>query len=143
MPKFSFSAHPYLLGFEGLDMLLERSVKTNGDGYPPYNIEQPDEDRFRISLALAGFSICDLSVVVDGSQLVVRGERKESGNPHDFIHRGISERQFQRVFVLAECIEVVSAVFENGLLHLDLRRIVAEARVENIPILSTLIESHN
>ena len=134
MPKFSFSAHPYLLGFEGLEMLLERSAKTNGDGYPPYNIEQPADNRFRISLALAGFSICDLSVVVDGSQLVVSGARKESDGQHDFIHRGISERQFQRVFVLAECIEVVGATFENGLLHLDLRRNISDAGVVNIPI---------
>ena len=138
MPKFSFSAHPYLLGFERLEMLLEKSAKTNGDGYPPYNIEQPAEDKFRISLAVAGFAIHELSVVVEGGQLVVRGERDESNSQREFIHRGISERQFQRVFVLAECIEVIGSVFENGLLHLELRRVIAEAKVENIPILSTL-----
>ena len=132
MPKFSFSAHPYLLGFDALEQLLESSARTNSDGYPPYNIEQLSDDHFRIILAVAGFAIEDLSVIVEGPQLIVGGEQAQSNT--EFLHQGIAERQFKRIFVLADCITVVGSTFENGLLIVDLRRILVNQEILQIKI---------
>src|SRR6202012_2127589 len=96
---------PCHLGFEHLARLLERTAKSAGDGYPPYNIEQSSEDLLRITLAVAGFSREELAVTVEGRQLVIRGKQVEA-NGKTFLHRGIAARQFQRAFVLAEGIEV-------------------------------------
>lgn len=134
MPKISFSAHPYLLGFEALEQMLESTSKSNNDGYPPYNIEQVRDDAFRISLAVAGFALSDLSVVVEGPQLIICGVQKQSDS--EFLHQGISARQFRRVFVLADGIEVNGSNFENGLLHIDLKRIELEEYVQQIEITS-------
>ena len=134
MPKISFSAHPYLLGFEALERMLESTSKSNNDGYPPYNIEQVRDDAFRISLAVAGFALSDLSVVVEGPQLIICGEQEQSDS--EFLHQGISARQFRRVFVLADGIEVSGSNFENGLLHIDLKRIELEEYVQQIEITS-------
>jgi HSP20 family molecular chaperone IbpA len=112
---------PFLLGFEHLERLLERTAKSAGDGYPPYNIEQSDPDRLRITLAVAGFSRDELSVTVEDKQLVIRGKQTESGDK-TFLHRGIAARQFQRAFVLADGIEVTGAELENGLLSVELAR---------------------
>lgn len=132
MSKFSFSAHPYLLGFEALERMLESTSKSNNDGYPPYNIEQTQDDAFRISLAVAGFAISDLSVVVEGPQLVVSGVQDQSES--EFLHQGIAARQFRRVFVLANGIDVKGSNFENGLLHIELKRIEQDERVHHIEI---------
>jgi len=134
MPKISFSAHPHLLGFERLDKMLELSAKSNGDGFPPYNIEQSSDDDFRISLAVAGFAMGDLDVVVEGAQLVVRGEQGARSTQAEYLHQGIAARQFKRIFVLADGIDVVGATLENGLLHLDLKRCDREEIVQNIAI---------
>ena len=124
---------PFLLGFEHLERLLERTAKTAGDGYPPYNIEDAGEDRLRITLAVAGFSRDELSVTVEENQLVIKGKQVESKDKN-FLHRGIAARQFQRAFVLAEGIEVTGAELENGLLSIELARPKAEARVRRIDI---------
>jgi len=123
---------PFLLGFEHLERLLERTAK-NGDGYPPYNIEQSDEDRLRITLAVAGFSREELTVTVEDRQLVIRGKQSENGDKN-FLHRGIAARQFQRSFVLAEGIEVTGASLENGLLSIDLERPKSTTIVRTIEI---------
>ncbi len=132
MPKFSFSAHPYLLGFDALEQMLESSAKINNDGYPPYNIEQLSDDHFRIILAVAGFPIEDLSVVVEGPQLIIAGKQEQNGS--EFLHQGIAARQFTRVFVLADCIETISSKLENGLLMVDLRRISVNQVTQKIKI---------
>lgn len=124
---------PFLLGFEHLERLLERTAKSAGDGYPPYNIEQSSEDRLRITLAVAGFGRDELAVTVEGRQLVIRGKQVEA-NDKQFLHRGIAARQFQRAFVLAEGIEVTGAELENGLLVIELARPTAESTVRTIPI---------
>jgi HSP20 family molecular chaperone IbpA len=80
---------PFLLGFENLERLLERTAKSAGDGYPPYNIEQTDEEKLRITLAVAGFSSEELAVTVEERQLVIRGKQNESGDKQ-FLHRGIA-----------------------------------------------------
>jgi len=132
MPKFSFSAYPHLLGFDALEQMLESSVKTNSDGFPPYNIEQLSEDHFRIVLAVAGFSIDDLSVVVEGPKLVISG--KQAPNSSDFVHQGISARQFTRIFVLADCIETTGSRLLDGLLTVDLCRISTQQATRKIKI---------
>jgi HSP20 family molecular chaperone IbpA len=112
---------PFLLGFEHLERLLERTAKAAGDAYPPYNIEEDGEGALRITLAVAGFIRDELSVTVEDNQLVIRGRQNDSAD-RTFLHRGIAARQFQRAFVLAEGIEVSQATLENGLLTIDLVR---------------------
>ena len=134
MTKLAFGAHPFLLGFDQLERLVERTAKSGTDGYPPFNIEQQSEHAFRITLAVAGFGEDDLSITVEDRQLVIRGRQSDSGDDRVFLHRGIAARQFQRSFVLAEGVEVTGATMENGLLHLDLERRVPEAVVQSIKI---------
>ena len=77
MTKMTFGSHPFLLGFDQLDRLVERTAKAGNDGYPPYNIEQASENCYRITLALAGFREEDLSITVEERQLVVRGRQTD------------------------------------------------------------------
>ena len=134
MTKLSLTAYPHMLGFEPLVNLLERTAKSGSEGYPPFNIEQTTDHSYRISLAVAGFTEADLSVTVEDRQLVVRGRQSEDDVPRVFLHRGIAKRQFQRVFVLAEGVEVGEAVMENGLLHLDLTQSVPDGIINTIQI---------
>lgn len=134
MTKLALGSHPFLLGFEQLERLVERTAKTDSAGYPPYNIEQTSDTAYRITLAVAGFSEDDLSITLEDRQLVVRGRHKDDGEGRVFLHRGIAARQFQRSFVLAEGVEVSGAAVENGLLHVDLERSVPETVVKTIEI---------
>jgi HSP20 family molecular chaperone IbpA len=134
MTKLTFGAHPFLLGFDQLERLVERTAKAGADGYPPYNIEQSSEHGFRITLAVAGFREADLSITVEDRQLLVRGRQTDETEGRVFLHRGIAARAFQRSFVLADGVEVASAALENGLLHVDLKRAVPEAVVQTIKI---------
>jgi len=133
MTRLTPMSSPLLLGFDDVERLLERLSKAPADGYPPYNIErvspQPaggkqaraSGDILRITLAVAGFARDQLDVSVENSQLVIRGKQADDKS-RNYLHRGIAARQFQRVFVLAEGIEVASAHLEAGLLSLDLVR---------------------
>jgi len=133
MTKLSFGAHPFLLGFDQLERLVERTAKS-AEGYPPFNIEQSGENAFRITLAVAGFREEDLSITVEDRQLMIRGRQAEDEGDRVFLHRGIAARAFQRSFVLAEGVEVAGASLENGLLHVDLSRAVPEPKVQKIAI---------
>ena len=115
MTKLTLGSHPFLLGFDQLERLVERTAKSGNDGYPPYNIEQRGENAYRITLAVAGFAETDLSITVEARQLVVRGKQAEDGSDRVFLHRGIAARQFQRSFVLADGVEVAGASMEHGL----------------------------
>jgi len=128
--------NPLLLGFDHFERILDRATKTSAEGYPPYNIEQIGDDNLRITLAVAGFSMDDLSVSLEDNQLVIRGRNSEDDTDRVFLHRGIAARQFQRCFVLAEGIEIDGAVLDNGLLHIDLVRHVPEPEVRTIKIKS-------
>ena len=135
MTKLTFAAHPFLLGFDQLERLVERTAKTGNDGYPPFNIEQSSENGFRITLAVAGFREDDISITVEDRQLMIRGRQEEDADDgRVFLHRGIAARAFQRSFVLAEGVEVAGAAMENGLLHIDLDRAVPEKIVQTIRI---------
>ena len=134
MTKLTFAAHPFLLGFDQLERLVERTAKTGNDGYPPFNIEQSSENGFRITLAVAGFRDEDISITVEERQLVIRGRQADDLGERIFLHRGIAARAFQRSFVLADGVEVAGAGLENGLLHVDLKRVMPDPVVQSIPI---------
>ncbi len=127
-------ASPLFLGFDHLEQMLDRAQKNAADGYPPYNIEQTGPDGLRITLAVAGFAMEELSITQEDNQLVIRGKQADDAPGRVFLHRGIAARQFQRVFVLAEGIEVTGAWMDNGLLHVDLKRPQPESRVRAIDI---------
>ncbi len=134
MTKLTLGSHPFLLGFEQLERLVERTAKSEGNGYPPYNIEQTSESSYRITLAVAGFAEDDLTLTIEDRSLVVRGRQAEEPDERVFLHRGIAARQFQRSFVLADGVEVAGAALENGLLHVDLSRSEPERVVQTIKI---------
>lgn len=134
MTKLALGSHPFLLGFDELERLVERTAKSDAGGYPPYNIEQLGETAYRITLAVAGFSEPELAITVENQQLVVRGKQAEPDDGRMFLHRGIAARQFQRSFVLAEGVEVSGARLENGLLHVELTRAQPETVVRTIQI---------
>ncbi len=134
MTKLTLGSYPYLLGFDQLERLVERTAKSGNDGYPPFNIEQTSDHSFRITLAVAGFAEEDLSITVEDRQLNVRGSQQDTDDARVFLHRGIAARQFQKSFVLAEGVEVGAASMENGLLHVDLTRSVPETVVQTIKI---------
>ncbi len=134
MTKLSLGTHPFLLGFDQLERLVERTAKSGNDGYPPYNIEQTSENSYRITLAVAGFSDDDLAITVEDRSLVIRGRQSDDSDGRIYLHRGIAARQFQRSFVLAEGVDVGEARMENGLLHVDLQRKVPETVVQEIRI---------
>jgi HSP20 family molecular chaperone IbpA len=125
--------HPYLLGFEEVERMLDRLSKQ-AEAYPPCNIEELGEDRLRITLAVAGFSDEALSIVLSDRELSVRGERPQPEGDRTFLYKGIAARGFQRSFILAEGWEVEAARLLNGLLRIDLKRVRLAPDVRNIPI---------
>ena len=137
MSRVPSLSSPFLLGFDQIERALDRVSKA-ADGYPPYNIERlPRDDRnperLRITLAVAGFTLDQLDVSVEESQLVIRG-RQLDDKSRQYLHRGIAARQFQRTFVLAEGMEVLSADLKHGLLSIDLARPEPERVVRTISI---------
>ncbi len=129
---------PYLLGFDEIERALDRVAKASGDGYPPYNIERLAScgnapERLRITLAVAGFTRDQLEILLEEGQLVIRGRQIDDKTRH-FLHRGIAARQFQRVFLLAEGMEVLGADLSNGLLSIDLVRPEPERIIRRIDI---------
>ena len=138
MARVSAFSSPLLLGFDEIERALDRLSKGTGDGYPPYNIERlpksaENDEILRITLAVAGFSENELDVTVEDNQLVIRGRQKDEQN-RIFLYRGIAARQFQKVFVLAEGIEVLGATLKDGLLSVDLVRPTIERMPRRIAI---------
>lgn len=121
MTRNAYFDSPFLLGFEPLERLLERTAKSAADSYPPYNIEATEDGGIAITLAVAGFAKDEIAVTVEDRQLMIRGRQNEAGGK-TFLHRGIAARQFLRAFVLADGIEVKTAALENGLLRIVLTR---------------------
>ncbi|MCL4709994.1 MAG: Hsp20 family protein [Pseudorhodoplanes sp.] len=137
MSRVPSLSSPFLLGFDDIERALDRVAKA-ADGYPPYNIERLARDdhnpeRLRITLAVAGFTIDQLDVTIEESQLVIRGRQTEDKS-RQYLHRGIAARQFQRTFVLAEGMNVLGADLKNGLLSIDLARPEPERVVRTISI---------
>ena len=122
------------VGFDRIPDLLSSAMARSEEGYPPYNVEKCGEDKYRIVMALAGFSRDDLEIVVEQNHLIVRGEKKDQ-NGTTYLHRGIATRAFTRHFELADFIEVTEATMGDGLLVIELKREVPEAlKPRSIPI---------
>ena len=130
MRSFDFSPlFRSTVGFDHLFNMLDSVSQYDGaQSYPPYNIERSDETHYRITLAVAGFGEKDLNLEVREGVLTVQGKRSEENGKEDkaFLYQGIAGRAFERRFQLAEHVEVLGARLENGLLHVDLERIIPE-----------------
>ena len=125
------------VGFDRLFSLLDQGIEGGAPGYPPYNIERTGENEYRVTVAVAGFSEPELSVVAKENTLTIRGENntKDKGKHGDVLYQGIAARAFERVFQLADFVQVKGAKLENGLLHVDLAREIPEAKKpRTIPI---------
>lgn len=131
--RLSLFDSPLFLGFDQFERTLDRIKKTANEGYPPYNIEQVGNDGLRITLAVAGFTMSELDVEIEHNQLTIRGKQLEEPGKI-YLHRGIAARQFQRTFVLADGIEILSAGLDNGLLHIDMKRVEPESAARKIEI---------
>lgn len=121
---------PFFRSTVGFDRLLNLLESAGEQGYPPYNIERSDENNYRVTLAVAGFPEKDLTVDVKDRVLTVSGKREGETDKSQpaFLHQGIAGRAFERSFQLAEHVEVKAARLENGLLHVDLERLVPEEK---------------
>jgi molecular chaperone IbpA len=114
------------IGFDRLFDLLDETQHRTEDNNPPYNIERLGEDRYQISLALAGFSPDQIAVTAEQNVLTVEG-RKSDKDQHEYLYQGISARTFKRQFNLADYVQVKTAAFDNGLLRIELVREIPEA----------------
>jgi HSP20 family molecular chaperone IbpA len=137
MSRVPSLSSPFLIGFDQIERALDRVAKA-ADGYPPYNIERLTRDeknpeRLRITLAVAGFTLDQLEVLVEEKELLIRG-RQQDDKSRQYLHRGIAARQFQRTFVLADGMEVLRADLKNGLLSIDLARPEPERVVRTVNI---------
>ena len=117
------------VGFDQIADLMDRALSADPSQstYPPYNIEKTDDDRYRISIAVAGFSEADLSVEVRENALIVSAKKTSDEGERKFLHRGIATRAFERRFTLADHVQVTGATISEGMLHIDLTREVPEA----------------
>jgi molecular chaperone IbpA len=125
------------VGFDRLFSLLDQGAEGGAPGYPPYNIERTGENEYRVTVAVAGFSEPELSVVAKENTLTIRGEKnaKDEASHGNVLYRGIAARAFERVFQLADFVQVKGAALKNGLLHVDLVREIPEAKKpRSIPI---------
>ncbi len=117
------------VGFDNLARVFDAATRLDDThfAYPPYNIVKADEDNYRITFAVAGFGENDLDVQVENNTLTVRGKAPQDPDKAAYLYRGIAGRSFERKFELANHIQVSGARFENGLLHIELKRVVPEA----------------
>jgi len=118
-----------MIGFDRMASSLENAYRTEAGGYPPYNVEVEDENKYRITMAVAGFAEQDLGIETKENLLTVTGSRRQDDEEDSrrYLYRGIATRSFERRFQLADYVKVVDARLENGLLHIDLSREVPEA----------------
>ena len=146
----TFDLAPFYRSTVGFDRLFSMLDQANGldgaPGYPPYNIERTGDNAYRISIAVAGFAESELSIVAKENTLTVRGEKAAVDAGKDdqgqVLYRGIAARTFERVFQLADFVEVKKATLENGLLHVDLVREIPEAmKPKTVPITTSVKES--
>ena len=117
------------IGFDRLFNELERGFANspNGNGYPPYNIAQINDDEYMISLAVAGFGMDNLEITTDGDQLKIEGTAPKGDEDVNYLHKGIGGRNFRREFTLADHVKVANANLELGMLNVHLVREVPEA----------------
>jgi len=115
------------VGFDHLSRLVDSALSSEStNAYPPYNIEKLGEDDYQITMAVAGFAPDELTVVIQDGTLLIAGRAEDDAKERAFLHRGIAKRAFERRFELAETIKVGDAHFENGMLQVDLKRVIPE-----------------
>lgn len=115
------------IGFDRLLNTLESGLNQGNGGYPPYNVELVDENHYRIAIAVAGFAESELDITAQPNMLLVRGAKQGQQPEKTYLYQGIAERNFERKFQLAEHIQVEGAHLENGLLYIELVRVIPEA----------------
>ena len=118
---------PFFIGFNRELSRLNTAHKTNSQSYPPYDLLKLDEDTYRLSLAIAGFTKDDLKISVDNGTLIIKGELVEVIDA-EVVHKGIAGRKFVRSFALGEYMEVTGAEMKDGMLHVDVVRVVPEEK---------------
>jgi len=118
---------PFFIGFNRELSRLNGAYKTNSQSYPPYDLLKLDEDTYRLSLAIAGFTKNDIDIAVDNGSLIIKGEIVEVTDA-EVVHKGIAGRRFVRSFALGEYMEVTSAELKDGMLHINIDRIVPEEK---------------
>ncbi len=124
------------VGFDRFNDLFESALRNEpGSSYPPYNVEKHADDQYRIVIAAAGFQEEDLELQVEKGVLTVSGGKRDANESVTYLHQGIAQRAFKLSFRLADHIEVKAAALNNGLLNIDLLRVVPEeAKAKRIPI---------
>jgi len=124
------SIHKFGIGFDSmLDELMRMNASQTNTNYPPYNVVKESEDKFAIELAIAGFAEGEISIELENTVLTITGSKiHDLDNPREFLHHGISSRNFERSFTLAEHVEVKDATNENGILTIHLERKVPEEK---------------
>ena len=115
------------IGFDRMASMLDSVARDSKPSYPPYNIEQVEENQYRITMAVAGFTEDQLEITSEQNSLVISGRQQDDSDDRSYLHRGIAARDFERKFQLAEHVKVSAARLENGLLHVDLVREIPEA----------------
>lgn len=115
------------IGFDRLTDALENAHRADAGGYPPYNIELTGDDRYRITMAVAGFGVDDIEIETKDNLLKVAGRKGNEVDNRQYMHRGIATRDFERKYQLADYVRVQGADLKDGLLHIDLVREVPEA----------------
>jgi molecular chaperone IbpA len=116
---------PFFIGFNRELGRLNTAHKTNSQSYPPYDLLKLDEDTYRISLAVAGFSRENIDISVDNGTLIIKGEIVEVVDA-EVVHKGIAGRKFVRSFALGEYMEVTGAEMKDGMLHINVDRVIPE-----------------
>lgn len=138
MRNFDFSPlYRSAIGFDRMANILDslNRAEQNQPSYPPYNIELTGEDKYRITMAVAGFDRSEINIEVNQNHLTVSANKGVEEQARTYLHQGIAARSFERRFQLADHVQVQSANYENGLLHIDLKRIIPEAmKPRTIPI---------
>src|SRR3954470_4473120 len=138
MRNFDFSPlYRSAIGFDRVAHILDslHRAEQNQPSYPPYNIELTGEDKYRITMAVAGFDRNEINIEVNQNNLTVSANKGTEEQTRTYLHQGIAARSFERRFQLADHVQVQSANYENGLLHIELQRIIPEAmKPRQIPI---------
>jgi molecular chaperone IbpA len=132
------------VGFDRLFNLLDQANAESAPGYPPYNIERTGENAYRVSVAVAGFAENELNIELKENTLTIKGDKqsKQEQKSGEVLYQGIAARAFERVFQLADFVQVKGAALENGLLHVDLVREIPETKKpRQIPISGKSIEA--
>ena len=129
VPQFGLDLFndPFFIGFNRELSRLNNAHKTNTTSYPPYDLLKLDEDTYRLSLAIAGFTKEDIDVTVDNGTLIIKGEITEIADA-EVVHKGIASRKFTRSFALGEYMEVTGADLKDGMLHISIDRVVPEEK---------------